>query len=120
MKSKIFFIFFLLSLFLSACNTEPVYTSGETLLEDDFSTGKYQWTTLSNDGGIMGYNTNGFRFLIKEPGLNYWATPGLEFKDVRIEVDVLQFSGPVENRVGVICRHKDDDNFYFFVISADG
>jgi hypothetical protein len=28
--------------------------------------------------------------------------------------------GPQENRLGLICRRKDDANFYYFVISADG
>ena len=52
--------------------------------------------------------------------MNYWSTAGLNFSDVRVEVDVLQYSGPVENRMGIICRHRDDQNFYFFVISTDG
>jgi hypothetical protein len=29
-------------------------------------------------------------------------------------------SGPNANRMGLVCRLKDDDNFYFFVVSADG
>lgn len=29
-------------------------------------------------------------------------------------------SGPQSNRMGLICRLKNDKNFYFFVISADG
>lgn len=119
MKYRAIF-FFLFSFVLFACKPEPVPVSGDILFEDDFSTRENQWTTLVNENGVMGYDASGFRFFIREGGLNYWATPGLTFSDVRVEVDVLQYAGPVENRMGLICRHQDDQNFYFFVISADG
>ena len=93
---------------------------GDILFQEDFSTHENQWTSLANEGGVMGYDAGGFRFFIRNEGLNYWATPGLNFADARIEVDALQYSGPVENRIGLICRYESDQNFYFFVISADG
>lgn len=68
----------------------------------------------------MGYDAAGFRFFIREEGVDYWTTPGLSLSNTRVEVDVLQYAGPVENRMGIICRHQNDQNFYFFVISADG
>ena len=120
MKSKIFLLIFLLSLALYACQPGSVPLSGDILLDDDFSTGVNGWTTLVNDKGVMGYDADGFRFYIQGAGLNYWATPDLSFGDVRIEVNSLRFSGPESNRIGVICRHRDDLNYYFFVISADG
>lgn len=120
MKSKVFLTFFLLSLFLAACQPKPIILSGDILFAEDFSTRENQWTSLVNEGGVMNYDAGGFRFFIKDAGLNYWATPGLSFSDARVEVDAFQYTGPVENRIGVICRHQDDQNFYFFVISADG
>ncbi len=120
MKSKFFFLIFLLSLVLCACQPELVPMPGDILLDDDFSTGINGWTTLVNDKGVMGYNAGGFRFYIHDAGLNYWATPDLNFSDARIEVDSLRYAGPEANRVGVICRHRDDLNYYFFVISTDG
>ena len=120
MKFKTLIPVFLLSFLLIACQPEPIPLPGDILFEEDFSTGVHQWTTFANDGGIMGYDAGGFRFFIREPGLNYWSTPGLSFGDVRVEVNALQYSGPIENRMGVMCRHKDDQNFYFFVISSDG
>ena len=120
MKFKTLIPVFLLSFLLLACQPEPIPLPGDILFEEDFSTGEHQWTSFANDGGIMGYDAGGFRFFIREAGLNYWATPGLSFGDVRVEVNALQYSGPIENRMGVMCRHKDDQNFYFFVISSDG
>ena len=120
MKFKNLIPVFLLPFLLLACQPEPIPLPGDILFEEDFSTGEHQWTTFANDGGIMGYDAGGFRFFIREAGLNYWSTPGLSFGDVRVEVNALQYSGPIENRMGVMCRHKDDQNFYFFVISSDG
>ncbi len=113
-------IFFSVSLFLAACQTNRVLLTGDVLFTDDFSTRENSWTHLVNDNGVMDYNAGGFRFYIREPNLNYWTTAGRNFDDVRIEVDALQYSGPEENRLGVVCRYRDDLNYYFFVISTDG
>ena len=117
---RIVFLFFFFSLLLAACQPEPVVLTGDVLFAEDFSTRENNWTHLVNDGGMMDYNAGGFRFYIREPNLNYWTTAGQNFSDVRIEVDALQYSGPVENRLGVVCRYHDDNNYYFFVISTDG
>jgi hypothetical protein len=99
-----------------------VPVSGEVLFKDDFSPEfrAHHWTSLANESGVMGYDANGFRFYIRESNVNFWATPEERFKDVRIETDLLQYAGPTENRIGVICRYTNDLNFYFFVIITDG
>ena len=119
MKEKIF-LFLLLALLLSACQPAQQNLPGDVLFADDFSTRENNWVHLVNDGGVMDYNAGGFRFYVRESNLNYWTTAGRSFDDVRIEVDALQYSGPQENRLGVICRYHDDHNYYFFVISTDG
>ena len=120
MKTKIFLVLFSLSILLAACQSEPEPLPGDILFEDDFSTTEYQWTSLANEGGAMGYDAGGFRFFIRGEGLNYWSTPDLTFTDTRIEADAFQYAGPVANRLGLICRYQNDQNYYFFVISADG
>lgn len=120
MRAKSLFLWLVVLFFLTACQPEPEVLPGDVLFEDDFSTREYQWTRLNNEKGAMGYDAGGFRFFIEGEGVNYWATPGLKFNDVRVEVDLALYAGPVENRMGVICRYLNDQNFYFFVISADG
>jgi len=120
MKPKSFFIWLIVFVFLTACQPAPEVLPGDTLFEDDFSTRDNQWTRLSNNKGMMGYDAGGFRFFIEGEGVNYWATPGLNFADARVEVDLALYAGPVENRMGVVCRYLNDQNFYFFVVSADG
>ena len=40
--------------------------------------------------------------------------------DVAVEVNARTADGSENNLYGLICRHQDDKNFYFFAISADG
>ncbi len=120
MSIRTFSAVFLLSFFLLACQPQPIVLSGDLLFEDDFSTGQNGWTSLYNDSGVMGYNAGGFRFYVRDPDLDYWSTLEKHFSDVRIEVKALKYTGPVENRVGLICRYQNDQNYYFFVISTDG
>ena len=67
----------------------------------------------------MDYFEGGYRILVQRPGLNYWSTPEKDYRDVRIEVDLLKLAGPDENRMGLMCRYQNG-NHYFFVISNDG
>lgn len=120
MKLKYFPPFVLLVIILAACQVTPAPQSGDTLFEDDFSSGLHTWTRHANDGGIMDHDGGGFRIQVRDTGVMYWSSPGQTFQDVRIEVDTLKIAGPVQNKIGVICRQVDSYNFYFFVISTDG
>jgi hypothetical protein len=113
----------LLLLFISctsAPNTEtPPPPSGTVLFQDEFENNTTGWDRLANDAGIMDYDSGGYRMLIRQPQMNFWSTPGRNFRDVRIEVDVSKLNGPDENRAGLMCRYQHG-NYYFFVISTDG
>ena len=67
----------------------------------------------------MDYFEGGYRILVRRPSLNFWSTPEKDYKDVRIEVDLLKLAGPDENRMGIMCRYQVG-NYYFFIISNDG
>jgi len=114
-------IFFLL---LSACAPVAVPTvmparSGDILYQDDFEKNNTGWARLSNDNGIMDYDNGGYRMLVQQPELNMWSIPEKNFRDVRLEVDVIRLNGPEENRMGLLCRYQSG-NYYFFLISNDG
>ena len=93
--------------------------SGDILYQELFSDNTSGWDRVLNDGGIMDYDSGGYRFLIREPKVNYWSTPGKYFGDVRVEADVTKLNGPDENRAGLMCRYRNGDH-YFFIISSDG
>lgn len=101
--------------------TEAVTTGspGAVLYTENFSNNTSGWDRVINDGGIMDYDSGGFRILIRQPKLNYWSTPPGNYQDMRVEADATKLNGPDENRAGLICRYRNGD-YYFFVISNDG
>lgn len=109
---------FLLSSCASLAASTPA-PSGTILFQDTFATNVSGWDRLANDGGIMDYDSGGFRILIRQPNMNYWSTPQKNFGDVRMEVDVTKLNGPDENRAGLMCRYQNGD-YYFFIVSNDG
>jgi len=107
-----------------ACSTtsiaENLVPSGGVLYQDYFGSPDSGWGDLSSPAGTAGYVDGAYHIMPTQPNINLWTHPGKDFASVRAEVSVITISGPQSNRVGLVCRLKDDNNFYFFVISADG
>jgi hypothetical protein len=89
------------------------------LFKDDFSSTDSGWDRVKHDGGIMDYDSGGYRVLVNAAEANLWSTPGRRFADARIEVDAGKLGGPDANRIGLICR-SDGSRYYFFLIGSDG
>jgi hypothetical protein len=90
------------------------------LYEEKFSDPNSGWENFEDENAFTGYQDDGYRIYIKLANWYYWVTAGKNFTDTIIEVDATKIGGPDNNELGVICRYKDDDNFYFFSISSDG
>lgn len=111
----------LLASCLPAAPTEPVTAAnpGEILYQENFADNTSGWDRALNDGGIMDYDSGGYRILVRGAKMNFWSTPPGNFGDVRVEADVTRLNGPDANRAGLMCRYRNG-NYYFFVISNDG
>lgn len=121
------FIPFVLALTLSACHGLPInvysfdVSSGDVLFQDDFSDPASGWERIADERmGVLDYTDGSYGIFVAAPYQMLWASPQLEFEDVRIEVDVANLSDPRDDDFGVVCRAKGKDNFYFAVISSDG
>jgi hypothetical protein len=90
------------------------------LFQDDFSNPNSGWDSLHNEDGVTDYQNGQYRIFVNTTNTDVWANPGLNFTNTIIEVDATKVGGDDNNDLGVICRYKDDENFYFFVISSDG
>jgi hypothetical protein len=114
----------LIALAASACQSYRIADwltqPGEALFKDDFSDPASRWARSVSSSGAMDYFGGGFRIWVNTANYDLWSTPGLNFRDVRIETDVYTIGGPLENRFGLLCRYRDARNFYFFIISSDG
>ncbi len=54
------------------------------------------------------------------PNADAVSDPGLDFKDVRVQVEATRVDGPSNNLFGLVCRYQDPGDFYFFAVSSDG
>lgn len=115
---------FLLTLFLADCQTSLItdltVPSGGILYKDDFSNPASGWPRVVDINGSEDYINGSYLILVNTPQYNLWAVPGRIFNDVRVEVDATPLAGPEANRIGIVCRHRNPQNYYFFIISSDG
>jgi hypothetical protein len=123
-KPTLFFLVIIVLLSTSACKTsnftELFVQPGGILFQDRFTNATSGWGELASEAGTAGYSDGTYHIVASQPNVNLWSHPGLDFATVRVEVAVFPAAGPLENRMGLICRLVDDKNFYFFVISGDG
>jgi hypothetical protein len=117
MKNRI--ALFLLPILLASCGAWSV-PQGDVYFQDDFSTPGSGWDRAQGADGVTDYADGAYRIFSATPDYYMWATPGRQFPgDVRIEVDITKKSGPNADVFGVLCRYKDEKNFYILMISGD-
>lgn len=87
---------------------------------DDFSHAISGWDVLQGAQGSSGYDSGQYVLRVVDPSLDLWGTAGLDLADVHIEVDAARTAGPETASMGILCRYRDTDNFYFAVITSHG
>lgn len=106
---------------LVAAGNTPELPSGSVLFQDDFSDPASGWERLSDsDAGLLDYTAGVYRIRVDQAQRMLAAGPGLEFSDVRLEVEALKAAGPPDDDFGLFCRAQREEGFYFFAISSDG
>jgi hypothetical protein len=90
------------------------------LFQDDFSRKSSGWDRAEYEYATTDYGDDVYRIEITSEDYFAWATPYEDFGDVIIEVETFKASGGDDNGFGVVCRHEDEENFYFLEISSDG
>lgn len=117
-------LFCLLLIPALACSTSSIAESlvppGGVLYQDFFGDSQSGWGELNQPEGIAGYTDGAYHLVVNKKKVNLWTHPGKDFSSTHAEVSVMPVSGPQANRMGLVCRLKDDKNFYFGTISADG
>jgi hypothetical protein len=93
---------------------------GDVLFQDDFSDAGSGWATWNRDGSEVAYRSGGLAIRVNEVRYDYWSRPGKRFADAILAVDSNKISGTDNNDFGLICRYRNSDNFYAFLISSDG
>jgi hypothetical protein len=109
----------LIALLLLACGCSRG-DDQSPLFQDGFDDPRSGWGADERERFERGYKEGEYFVELHEPNWFTWAYPGKRFDDVSVEVDVYLASGSQGGHFGVLCRHVDLDNFYYFAISADG
>ncbi len=101
---------------------KPPVTSPQLVYEDDFSNPNSGWTQSSAAEGEGYYRDGEFHGLVKmwDWSARQFNRNAGRFKDFIMEEDIRLVSGPKDSAYGLIFRCQDDDNFYRFLISANG
>jgi hypothetical protein len=92
------------------------------LFQDDFSNTLSNWKTGDDGEARLAIEDGAFHIQINIGQNLYWTTAGLDFSDVRIEVDTEKLAGPDSAEFGLICRYDETNgiyNFYYLVIAGD-
>jgi hypothetical protein len=102
---------------IPACESMP---AGSVLFQDDFSDPSSGWVEGEDSLGKTEYGGGGLRITVSSSKSGKISVPRLKFTDVSIDADAIKVAGPDDNAFGLICRYKDEENFYFLEISSDG
>ena len=112
---------------LTACTSDTALlrafkpaAPGDILYIDDFSNQRSGWGMMDRAGGDIEIKYGGMLFTINLPNFMFWSITGGDYTDAHVEVDAVLVEGSVDDAFGVICRYRDEDNFYGFMISHDG
>lgn len=96
-------------------------SSDRVLMVDNFTDPMSGWKVwVGEDGSSIDYSNGALRIFVNKAQFDYWSVAGKNYEDVHLESDVKKGVGPDDNDYGLICRYRDQDNFYAFVISSDG
>jgi hypothetical protein len=92
------------------------------LMQDDFSNPNSGWEVYSGDYGYTGYEQGGYVVHATVEKEYNWGVAGVDFDNVRIDVDVTVLQAPanLEDGFGVDCRIQENGDGYGFRISSDG
>jgi hypothetical protein len=116
------------SLGLPGISRNPSQTAAPTqaptqetiLFADDFSDPGSGWPTIRNARGGYDYRADGYHIFVDEIDAVLWAKTNREDGDASISVDTKPVIEGMNSYYGLICRVRDDQNFYYFAVGANG
>lgn len=99
---------------------EPVSDPERLLFADEFDDVHSGWGTTATDTGIIEYRDSHLMFTLGGRNAPAVSVPGGVIGDAIVEVEATTIGGPADNALGIVARYQDNDNYYAFLVSADG
>lgn len=119
----IFIQLIFLSIILVGCNVviQPHDHDELLLFTDDFQNEHLSWDTYLQPGLMSAsYFHGGFVLAVESPNSEAISTYNRYFHDTEMQVFGRKIAGTDDNYYGVVCRYKDELNYYGFIITSDG
>jgi hypothetical protein len=99
----------------------PIVPTPGLLFFDDFSDPNSGWLSINRSDYIVDYYNDTYRMVENTVNTNRWVSLNdFSAKDVTIDVDITKNGGPDQNNFGILCRYKNNDEFYFGLITSGG
>ena len=106
-----------LTLLLGGCARN---TPSQLPLSDNFDDAQSGWGVDQEEAFERGYRDGEYFIHAQTPNWLIWTTPGAEVGDIAAEADLYLAPTYANGYAGLLCRHKDRENFYYFAISPTG
>jgi len=102
--------------------TVVISDTGSVLLEDDFSTRKSNWGTLTNPESSIEYENNALHVLIFKKNFIAWTTPNdQDYQNIHVEVTAINNDANPATAFGIICTQQVEEwSFYYLAITPAG
>ena len=91
-----------------------------TLVRDDFSDKDSGWGQFIYPEGAAVYKNDTYQISVNVPNSDIFITYPRVYINSIVQADIRKVSGSNDNNYGLICRFKDERNFYAGQISSDG
>ena len=101
---------------------EPQGNPGDVLFQDDFTPGRGEWGTGSDENRTVDYVNDQLHMNITAENFFVWTTPNdNEYSNVHMEVTVLNNSTDPTAAFGIMCHQQFmDESFYYFAVTSAG
>ncbi len=129
-KTRLILVFIISIVLLGGCSAIqriqfsqdklPWKSRNDVLLEDDFSDDRSGWEIVNNVYELKGYSSEGYLISINNKGGRSISTTGLQFNDAIIQVETHKLTGSNDSYLGIVCRYRDNQNYYRFFVTPDG
>lgn len=100
--------------------TSQAPSSGDVILEDDFSSPR--WGVSTDTDSSVEYDNGTLRMIVYTKNWFVWSTPDdRDYENVHMEVDVINNDTDPTTAFGIMCNQQAvDDSFYYFAITPAG
>jgi S1-C subfamily serine protease len=95
-------------------------TGRDILYTEDFSDSSSGWTHDAEIDGYVGYSNGEYLIQVDVERFLFWGLGDKTFSDLVLFVNARIVKPAQDGEIGVICRHRNNENFYGMTVTSEG